>query len=77
MLPAIDTMDDATTGEDVEFLDLDGDGVPDAVRFTERTVVHLAGADVVHVREELDAGIDVDGIPHSVELTDTVLGARR
>lgn len=76
-LPAINTFDEATTGEDVEFLDLDGDGILDAIRTTERTVMHLIGADVVHVREELDAGIDDDGIPHMVELTETVLGARR
>lgn len=58
-----------------EYLDLDGDGVPDAVR-----TVHLVGvdltldgvADVVETMEELATGIDITGEPEAVRVVDTI-----
>lgn len=60
---------------DVEFLDLDGDGVPDAVRITRSSVLRWAPdgrEEVVKVISELDAGIGVDGIAATVETTETL-----
>jgi hypothetical protein len=51
------------------YLDLDGDGVIDAVQMVEVAAVDVTGdgtADVVEVVEELAAGIGVDGVPDQV-----------
>ena len=62
---------------ETKFLDLDGDGVPDAVETTEVTVEVIDGAGhhvtKVEVVDEIDAEITIDGVPGTVEVTDTVL----
>ena len=60
---------------ETEYLDLDGDGVPDAVRTT-RTVgfdsTHDGRIDIVETTEELASGIDIAGMPRVIHVTDTV-----
>ena len=65
------------TRRETKYLDLDGDGVPDAIETTETTVkviddgVHRMTA--VEVVAEIDAEITIDGVPGTVEVSDTVL----
>ena len=55
------------------YLDLDDDGVPDAVQTTETLEYHTDdGADVVEEIRELDSDIGPDGVPTTVTVTDTV-----
>ena len=57
---------------ETEYLDLDDDGLPDAVRTTETRSYDGGGADVVKETSELDAGIGPDGVPTTVTVTETV-----
>jgi hypothetical protein len=60
-------------GAETEFLDLDGDGVPDAVQTTETIEYETeGGVEVVEEIRELDSDIGSDGIPKTVTVTDTV-----
>jgi hypothetical protein len=55
------------------YLDLDGDGVPDAVQMVERVSIDASGdghADVIELRQEIARGIGVDGIPEAVDVVD-------
>lgn len=57
---------------DVVYLDLDGDGVPDAVMTREVLHRELDPDGPVHVietRTTIDAGIDITGVPSSTEIT--------
>ncbi len=57
-----------------EFLDLDADGVPDAIEVTETFAYDTPdGAEVVEEIREVDAGIDEEGVPTTVTVTDTVI----
>jgi hypothetical protein len=58
--------------DEPEYLDLDGDGVPDAVRTTERIDYEVGGAEVVETVRELDREIGDDGRPGEIEWSDTV-----
>lgn len=54
-----------------KYLDLDGDGVPDAVQITESVSIDVNGdgtPDVLEIVEELDTGIGIDGVPTHVEV---------
>jgi hypothetical protein len=61
-----DTPDD-TTAKVSRYLDLDGDGVLDAV---ETVSVDVAGGGAepaaVEIVDEVDADIDDDGVPHTI-----------
>jgi hypothetical protein len=57
---------------ETEYLDLDDDGVPDAVQITETVQYERGGADLVEKIRELDTGIGADGVPTTVTVTDTV-----
>jgi hypothetical protein len=60
---------------DVEYLDLDGDGILDAVRITETRARRYAPdgrEELVQVIVELDAGIGDDGVPATTERTETL-----
>jgi hypothetical protein len=57
---------------ETEYLDLDDDGVPDAVQITETVQHESGGADLVEEIRELDTGIGPDGVPTTVTVTDTV-----
>jgi len=59
--------------EQPEYLDLDGDGVPDAVRTTSHTEYEVDGADVMETVEELDQAIGDDGRPAMIDWRDTVV----
>ena len=62
---------------DVRFLDLDGDGVPDAVETRKTEPLHVGAdgrPDVVREIDEIDSDIDDDGTVRSVHITET-LGA--
>jgi hypothetical protein len=66
---------DAVAPTETEYLDLDSDGVVDAVRTTTVRGYDVTGdgeIDVVETVEELAEGIDVTGTPEHVTLTDTV-----
>lgn len=58
----------AGSKSETRYLDLDGDGVPDAVETV--TVVfdetRSGSVDAVEIVDELDADIDDDGVAHSV-----------
>jgi len=57
-----------------EYLDLDDDGVPDAVEQSETFEYETPdGAEIVEEIREVDAGITADGVPATVTVTDTVL----
>jgi hypothetical protein len=61
--------------EEVEYLDLDGDGVLDAVRTTctrSFDMSHDGGADLIETVERLTWGIDVDGFPEGIHVVDTL-----
>lgn len=62
---------------ETKYLDLDGDGVPDAVETTEVSVEVLDSGGhhvtAVEVVDEIDAEIGIDGVPGTVEVSDTVL----
>jgi hypothetical protein len=60
----------------LEYLDLDGDGVPDAVRTIDTRAAwsNRAGDfEVVQTVEELAWGIDDDGVPEAVHVVATDL----
>jgi hypothetical protein len=64
--------DESALASDVVYLDLDGDGVPDAVM--KREVLHRelepdGQVHVIETRTTIDAGIDIDGVPSSTEIT--------
>ena len=57
-----------------DFLDLDDDGIPDAVHTTTIVGFDLSGdgaVDLVEVTEEMASGIGIDGDPSAITLTDT------
>lgn len=59
----------------MRYLDLDGDGVPDAVQMTEAIEYDVTGngvPDVVEIVDETAAGIGIDGVPDHVEVTSPV-----
>jgi hypothetical protein len=59
--------------EDVEYLDLDGDGVPDAVRTTcTRSFDMSPDAVLIETIDRLAWGIDVDGLPEGIHVVDTL-----
>ena len=62
--------------EEVEYVDLDGDGVPDAVRTTctrSFDMSHDGSAELIEtVEEQLAWGIDVDGVPEGIHIVDTI-----
>lgn len=68
------TEDDQTPEPDepesqARILDLDGDGVPDAVETVTIEVDHGArGPASVEIVDEIDAEIDDEGTPHHVEV---------
>jgi hypothetical protein len=66
--------EDARHDTVVRYLDLDGDGVPDAVEITETRVLLTADlrAEAVQIIVELDTGIGDDGVPTHVETTETL-----
>jgi hypothetical protein len=53
---------------DVQYLDLDGDGVPDAVLTVERWPDDAAPAEAPTVVETLERGIGIDGRPRDVRM---------
>jgi hypothetical protein len=57
---------------ETEYLDLDDDGVPDAVQITETVQYESGGAGLVEEIRELDTGVGPDGVPTTVTVTDTV-----
>jgi hypothetical protein len=66
------------TYEDIEYLDLDEDGVPDAVRTTRTRAFdrsETGNADLVETTEELAWGIDVDGTPVGIHVVETIHAA--
>lgn len=62
---------------ETRYLDLDGDGVPDAVQTVKVVGVDLTGdgaSDVVEIVEGVEADIGVDGVPqHVVVVEDAVV----
>ena len=67
----------AVTGRGVptetKYLDLDDDGVPDAVQTTATVEYRTdSGAEVVEEIREVDSGIGPDGLPTTVTVTDAV-----
>jgi len=65
--------DGAAAPAETEYLDLDGDGVPDAVRTTSTAEYDLAdGPEIVETVEELDRDIDDDGRPRTIEWVDAI-----
>ncbi len=55
--------------QDVRYLDLDGDGVPDAVLIRETLTADAPeGSHELEVIETLETGIDIDGVPHHIEV---------
>jgi hypothetical protein len=55
--------------QDVHYLDLDGDGVPDAVLIRETLTADAPGGPQdLEVIETLETGIDIDGVPHHIEV---------
>jgi hypothetical protein len=58
-----------------KYLDLDGDGVPDAVQTVRVNTFDITGdgiAEAIEVIQEVDAEIDDDGAAHRVTVTDTL-----
>lgn len=67
------THEDGPTEADVRYLDLDGDGLPDAIEQTQTVPLHVGSdgvADVVRVIDELDTDIDDEGNPGTVRVTE-------
>ncbi len=62
----------AVRDDEPEYLDLDGDGVPDAVRTTKHVEYEVGDAEVVETVRELDRDIDDEGRPGVIDWTDTV-----
>lgn len=60
----------ADKGSETRYLDLDGDGVPDAV---EIVTVDANGRDGVEVVDEVDAEIDDDGVAHSIAVSRVIV----
>jgi hypothetical protein len=56
------------TVADVQYLDLDGDGVPDAVLTVETWPDDHAQAAAPTVVETLESGIGIDGRPRDVQM---------
>jgi hypothetical protein len=70
MTPSIETVPIG-----MRYLDLDGDGVPDAVQMTEAIEYDVTGdgvPDIVEIVDETAAGIGIDGVPDHVEVTEPV-----
>ncbi len=67
-------MDDEKSAETTRYLDLDGDGVPDAV---ETVSVNVAGGGdgprAVEIVDEVDADIDDEGVPHTIAVERVVV----
>ena len=64
------------TTSHLEYLDLDGDGVPDAVRTTNTRAAwsnEVGDFEVLQTVEELAWGIDDDGVPEAVHVIATDL----
>lgn len=56
---------------ETRYLDLDGDGVPDAVETVEAiAATDDVGLHVVEVLEEIQADIGIDGVPQRVAVVD-------
>jgi hypothetical protein len=66
-----DGLASATAERETEYLDLDHDGLPDAVRRHTAVVYHLDG-DAAEVVDELATGIGDDGVPTVAAVTDAV-----
>lgn len=69
------TLDGSAALVEVEYLDLDGDGVPDAVQTIEAAPIDLTGdgvCDGVELVEEIAAHIGIDGVPEQVVNIDDV-----
>lgn len=59
----------ATMAVVVEYLDLDDDGVPDAVRIRRAVAGEIAdGVERSSVVEELSSAIGIDGIPRATQV---------
>lgn len=62
---------------ETRYLDLDGDGVPDATETIEvrRQSIDVGGhhTTVTEVVDEIDSEIDVDGEPGAVQVSDTIV----
>jgi hypothetical protein len=55
--------------QQIEYLDLDGDGLPDAVRTIETLGVEIDGVvQTIEQIETLEAQIGVDGVPRDVSV---------
>jgi hypothetical protein len=70
-----ETQPNLEAGVEVEttYLDLDGDGVPDAVQIVEAVGVDLTGdgrVDFIELVEEVASDIGVDGVPGSVDVVE-------
>jgi hypothetical protein len=63
-----DTPNTDETAQSARILDLDGDGVPDAVETISVDVSSDDGTETVEIVDELDAEIDDDGVPHHIEV---------
>ena len=58
-----------TLVEEVRYLDLDGDGLPDAVLIRETLTAHSPdGPHSIETVEMLETGIGIDGVPHHIEV---------
>jgi hypothetical protein len=66
--------EDARHNTVVRYLDLDGDGLPDAVEITETRVLLTADLrpEAVQTIVELDTGIGDDGVPRHVDTSETL-----
>ena len=67
--------DSDAIGAEATYLDLDGDGVPDAVQTVEAVAVDRTGdgvPDEVVMHEEVASEIGVDGVPERVSVTESV-----
>jgi hypothetical protein len=54
-------------------LDLDGDGVPDAVETISVDVSSDGRTETVEIVDEIDAEIDDEGVPHHIEVERVVV----
>lgn len=65
-------------GSEIRYLDLDEDGVPDAVE-TVTVIVDSTGTgsvDAVEIVDELDAEIDDSGVAHSIAVNRVAVSER-
>lgn len=55
--------------QEVQYLDLDGDGLPDAVLIRETLAADTPrGPEPIETIETLETGIGIDGVPHHIEV---------